>query len=520
MKSVPAFTYQSYLKSCGPLCLDGASAEAAQSDLLELGSFLDAGTCVGDEVNGIQVCGDQSDLKSTFMDAASAEAVQGDLLELERFFGIDACVEDDVSLIDHFLLEECHRCGAHAELREAFNQAWMSIFHCKPDPLAFSAWFFEALNAEEAEWPPLPGCELRSKGTTDNLEVPALACITLYLPTKKQLPLGYRGLLKNADTRKAAATKFAETAIELATEIREEWLRRFQLTISGPRTDPLRIVMQRSADGDFQESIELKLLGELPSYMRPARLKLSYKMYVSYAKELLSRFEQHGAEFPGAEPFTARCWQLMLRYQSILGSDGKLAPLHSALTPKVMSSLVQEFGVTHELFASPLNCRLPGYCSLFEDTDKLFGSSGSFFNFIRPDGPLVTLGGSYECNPPFNDQLFQLVVPALLEALTLCELPLCIVLILPCWTWSKALATASTSRFCRGRMQIKGPIHAYMNGLQHCCKSKERVWFSDPKNHGIGWSSVVLVLQNDAWVADFPISEENLARHRASWGKI
>ena len=48
----------------------------------------------------------------------------------------------------------------------------------------------------------------------------------------------------------------------------------------------------------------------------------------------------------------------------------------------------------HECFASPLNCYYPSFCSLFPDTDRFFGSYGSFFSF-RPKH------GSFEANPPF-----------------------------------------------------------------------------------------------------------------------
>jgi len=129
---------------------------------------------------------------------------------------------------------------------------------------------------------------------------------------------------------------------------------------------------------------------------------------------------------------------------------------------------------------------------------------------------LITYGGSYECNPPFDDQLFHVVVPLLLQALTMCTLPLSIALVLPTWKWSKGLAFASESQFCRGRLEIPNSDHAYMHGLQHCCKSKDRIWNSDPKFKG--WGSVVFLLQNDAGVARFPVTEEGLARHRACWG--
>ena len=41
------------------------------------------------------------------------------------------------------------------------------------------------------------------------------------------------------------------------------------------------------------------------------------------------------------------------------------------------------------------------FCSLFYDTDKYFGSVGSFWDYSAPDG------GSFEVNPPFDPKSTQ-----------------------------------------------------------------------------------------------------------------
>jgi len=43
-------------------------------------------------------------------------------------------------------------------------------------------------------------------------------------------------------------------------------------------------------------------------------------------------------------------------------------------------NLSQMLDISFEMFASPLNFNMPMYCSIFEDTDKMFGSIGSFYN--------------------------------------------------------------------------------------------------------------------------------------------
>ena len=48
----------------------------------------------------------------------------------------------------------------------------------------------------------------------------------------------------------------------------------------------------------------------------------------------------------------------------------------AALPLTVLECLQKHFGVTFELFASPLNCYFRQYCSAFPDTDGYFGSRG------------------------------------------------------------------------------------------------------------------------------------------------
>ena len=70
---------------------------------------------------------------------------------------------------------------------------------------------------------------------------------------------------------------------------------------------------------------------------------------------------------------------------------------HAAAPETVFQTLSRELGVTAEVFASPLNCFYPRFCSAFADIDALFGSHGSFFDYAPNHG-------SFECNPPFCDE--------------------------------------------------------------------------------------------------------------------
>jgi len=54
---------------------------------------------------------------------------------------------------------------------------------------------------------------------------------------------------------------------------------------------------------------------------------------------------------------------------------------HAACPPSEFTALRRVLGARAELFASPLNCYFPRYCSAFADTDRWFGSLGSFFEW-------------------------------------------------------------------------------------------------------------------------------------------
>ena len=70
-----------------------------------------------------------------------------------------------------------------------------------------------------------------------------------------------------------------------------------------------------------------------------------------------------------------------------------------ALPEQIFSYLKEKYHLQHECFASPLNaCSCIGsYCSRFLDTDEVFGSKGSFFNYSVEEG-------CYESNPPFVEE--------------------------------------------------------------------------------------------------------------------
>ena len=71
---------------------------------------------------------------------------------------------------------------------------------------------------------------------------------------------------------------------------------------------------------------------------------------------------------------------LLARYRSLSGDYSQGAGFQAAVPPACLQVMQKLWDVDCECFASPLNCFFPNFCSLFPDTDRPFGSLGSFFD--------------------------------------------------------------------------------------------------------------------------------------------
>jgi hypothetical protein len=84
---------------------------------------------------------------------------------------------------------------------------------------------------------------------------------------------------------------------------------------------------------------------------------------------------------------------------------------HLATPTKAMEQLVEQFGVSCECFASPLNATCGSFCSAFICTDACLGSRGGFFS------QSFTSGGSFEVGPPYNITVVSMVAEKILQEL-------------------------------------------------------------------------------------------------------
>ena len=120
---------------------------------------------------------------------------------------------------------------------------------------------------------------------------------------------------------------------------------------------------------------------------------------------------------------------VVLRYNTLVGPQTQGAGFQAALNGECFDVLLSQFGTKMECFASPLNSRYRTFCSAYSDTDSVFGSLGSFFNFHPTRG-------SYEANPPFVGHVMDQMVThmlSLLEKATSNGQPLQFIVIIPCW---------------------------------------------------------------------------------------
>jgi hypothetical protein len=184
----------------------------------------------------------------------------------------------------------------------------------------------------------------------------------------------------------------------------------------------------------------------------------------------------HGCQ-AGQGPLLLAC---LARYHAMAGCHPRAGGMQAAIPSDVFDVLEQDFGVSMECFASPMNCNWPNFCSAFKDTDQPFGSLGNFLDFV----PSTAL--SLEANPPFDAQIITLMT-AHMERLLQAKIALSFTVIIPCWehvqeplkvqAWQGLL----NSRFCRHHLQLAQADHAFTEGSQlaqyHVANTDTSVFF-------------------------------------------
>lgn len=133
--------------------------------------------------------------------------------------------------------------------------------------------------------------------------------------------------------------------------------------------------------------------------------------------------------------------------------------LQWCIPPKVFGVLNQSLGIQTELFAGPMNCVLPMYCSLFY-ADRQFGALDNFFNL----DPNQILEGSFEVNPPFIENIFiksSAMIVNFLDHSQAQNKDLMFVYVMPNWLDSKGYQMLANSKYLIEEIVFKDNKHFY-----------------------------------------------------------
>jgi hypothetical protein len=179
---------------------------------------------------------------------------------------------------------------------------------------------------------------------------------------------------------------------------------------------------------------------------------------------------------PKEPQFSKDIMRILMRYAMLNDASG----LQGEMPIETRDTLSTELDIQFEGFASPFNAHLPYYCSLFPDTDELFGSLGSFFNFdfVKSDMNI------FQVCPPFIDGIFTQTANKMLSSLEESEKlgkPLGIFYMMVRWRNCESLELLTKSRFNRK--------HISLIARQHCYEWNQKKTF-------VPFDSEIIILQN------------------------
>jgi hypothetical protein len=220
--------------------------------------------------------------------------------------------------------------------------------------------------------------------------------------------------------------------------------------------------------------------------------------------------------------FDSCVWCLLTRYDTLRPHG-----YQAALNQHGFQVLERRLGVSCECFASPLNCHFGagGYCSAFPDTDKVFGSRGSFFESYPTSG-------SFEANPPFVPEVMLAMVKHMELLLTLSvaketdnksgqtdDNAMSFVVIIPAWeskpkanhwsSWDKGSSQPTypahkfleASKWKRRSFLVDAGAHGFRNGAQHQCEDCDQYKPSF-------YDTAIIILQNAAGARKWRVDGE------------
>jgi len=218
---------------------------------------------------------------------------------------------------------------------------------------------------------------------------------------------------------------------------------------------------------------------------------------------LLYRMHNDESEFDhNAENDAIFC--CALRYSTASLGGGFQGAIHE----EVFDALREDFGCRMEIFASPFNCYYPLFFSAFPDVDAPFGSVGSVFGKKTDLRKLLSKGGSFEVNPPFDSQLIENTIVKLDQALKKVKAPLSFCVIVPRKEEEKGWVKLMGSKFRTKRVVLRQADHGYIDGKSQKREARYRV---------ASFDTSVVFLQNANGAKKWPASKHKLVKLREAF---
>lgn len=266
--------------------------------------------------------------------------------------------------------------------------------------------------------------------------------------------------LERGKLTKAASQHVAQ---QIATECAAEAKRLLELKKQSLKLTVNYSSIEIQADVSRQgvQYIHVRYTGEGDASLRhDIRLNQTHfdKLQRLYAKHTLNESNWQSLNLIANDQFRHRLYCCLARYDTIAG-----AGYQAAMPETAFDYCADTWSVTTECFASPLNCYMPQFHSAFIDTDRYFGSRGSFFT-LRADE------GSYESNPPFLEEVMTpnaMFVLALLHRAEVQDKALMFVVVWPGWDDCAAYELLMKSPFLTEFIDLAASEHRYKEGFQH-----------------------------------------------------
>ncbi|ETV98440.1 hypothetical protein H310_08592 [Aphanomyces invadans] len=214
----------------------------------------------------------------------------------------------------------------------------------------------------------------------------------------------------------------------------------------------------------------------------------SLRINKTHLDKLETLFGRHHAQAgaTSASQFPDFLFCLLLRYESLDGGG-----FQAALNEECFDVLLRHFKCNMECFASPFNSRYGRFCSAFLDTDRVFGSFGSFFDF-RPTF------GCFEANPPFVPALIAKMAAHMTTCLQNTSKSLCFIVIIPAWEHTEGWQLLKHSSYNKEYLVLSQKHHGYCEGKQQMRPTRYRI---------ASFDTSVFFWQNAKAAARWPVTE-------------